>query len=49
MPCCDRSPCSVSRTTPRRAYQEHPKHVAFANAFVPRIENAARAHYGAAG
>lgn len=28
-----------------QAYQEHPKHVAFANAFVPHVENAARAHY----
>lgn len=28
-----------------QAYQEHPKHVEFANAFSPYIENAARAHY----
>ncbi len=32
-----------------QAYQEHPKHVDFANAFTPYIENAARAHYDVSG
>ncbi len=31
-----------------RAYQDHSKHVAFANAFAPHIENAARAYYDVA-